>query len=81
MRPETRSLDRVEKDETIRESISKKVMDTVVGRIENDVSEKSSANEKNLEEKTPTKPVVENQADEDDDWGSLPPFLQRNKKK
>jgi cell division protein FtsZ len=53
-------------------------------RIENNVEElndTSSKDEKvtNYIEDKKTKPKVEE--DEDDDWGSLPPFLMRNKKK
>jgi cell division protein FtsZ len=73
IRPEAR----VDREETLRESIAKKD-DTAKGRIENEVEEKTTPQ---VSDSRTTKPVQVEEAEEEDDWGSLPPFLQRNKKK
>ncbi len=73
MRPEAR----IDREETLRESIAKKD-ESPKGRIENEVEDKSPAT---VSDSRTTKPVQSEEIEEEDDWGSLPPFLQRNKKK
>lgn len=73
---------KVEKEVTLRDAIQKK--DVIENRIDNSVTEsdtldKESKVEKFTEDKK-TKPVATVEEDEDDDWGALPPFLQRRKK-
>ncbi len=41
---------------------------------------KEEKTEDYIEDKRATRPILANEEDEEDDWGSLPPFLQRKKK-
>jgi cell division protein FtsZ len=67
---------------TVRDTIQKKDVDN---RIENSLTETNTTEKENkvekfTEDKKTTKPVATIDEEEDDDWGSLPPFLQRRKK-
>lgn len=81
------------KNEDARESEKEHTRETR-GRIDNDMDDTPIVNSKVKEEKmekfveeskpaakTPTKPVIDDEDDEEDDWATLPPFLQRNRKK
>jgi cell division protein FtsZ len=72
---------KLEKEVTLRDAISKKDTENRIDNsvTESDTQEKESKVEKFSEDKK-TKPMVNVDEDEDDDWGSLPPFLQRRKK-
>lgn len=72
----------VKPEPTIREAIQKKEADNRIENslTENNTTEKESKVEKFTEDKKTTKPVATVDEEEDDDWGSLPPFLQRRKK-
>lgn len=77
---ETKPEVKLEKETTIREAIKKDDNRIENSLTENDTVEKESKVEKFTEDKKATKPVANTDEDEDDDWGSLPPFLQRRKK-
>jgi cell division protein FtsZ len=81
-------LEKEERENTLRESVNKRIDEDKTdrtersGRIENNVEESRIVKEDKVTsfvEDKKTKPVETE--DEDDDWGSLPPFLMRNKKK
>ncbi len=81
-------IEREERENTLRESVNKRIDEDKTdkversGRIENNVEESRIVKEDKVTsfvEDKKTKPVETE--DEDDDWGSLPPFLMRNKKK
>lgn len=77
---ETKPEVKLEKETTIREAIKKDDNRIENSLTENDTVEKESKVEKFTEDKKATKPVANTDEEEDDDWGSLPPFLQRRKK-
>ncbi len=72
----------VKPEATVRDTVQKKDVDN---RIENSLTETNTTEKENkvekfTEDKKTTKPVATIDEEEDDDWGSLPPFLQRRKK-
>lgn len=71
----------VKGEATVRDTVQKKDVDN---RIENSLTETNTTEKENkvekfTEDKKTTKPVATIDEEEDDDWGSLPPFLQRRK--
>lgn len=85
VRPEPR----IDREQSIKETITPaKESREDSGRIENQVQEVASEKgdkvsnfvAEDKSKKTTTKPVIEEEDDEDD-WATLPPFLQRNRKK
>jgi len=71
--------------EAIRESereIEKNVVETNMGRIENGVEESEKKNEDKMDKfsKEEAKKTKALEDEDEDDWGSLPPFLKRNRK-
>jgi cell division protein FtsZ len=71
---------KVERENDLRDSMNKRQSDST-NRIDNTLEEPTPNKEEKLQnfiDDKKTKPIVEEE--ENDDWGSLPPFLQRRKK-